>query len=135
MDARDIPSDIVEEIFCTLDVKDVISASQTCMAWYEVTTTRESLWRRLCSKYGVQRSPTRSSAETTESKIRRLMQKAVFAAKKSKVKRYWLSKNFNSFIYEDYERFKFDETNVPFICEMTCNDWGDILDNQLSMKL
>ena len=133
MDARDMPADILEEIFCTLDVKDVISASRTCIAWYEVTTTRESLWRRLCSRYGVQRSPTRNSEESAESRIRRLMRKAVFAAKKSKVKMFWLSKNFNSFIYEDYERFH--ETNFPFICKMTCDDWGDILDNQLCMKV
>ena len=130
MDAKNIPSDLIEEILSTLEVQDVLSAAQTCTAWHEVATTSESLWRKLCTRHGVQRSPTRTSdnSEDVDSRIERLMKKALLAARKDKVKNFWLSTKFDHFEYKDYKNI--DKKDTPFICEMTCNDWGDILDKQ-----
>ena len=141
MDPSEVPYEMLETIFSFLNVYDLLGAAHTCSRWNEVVSSSEGLWRRQLAKLGVPRSPEHAVEEDLSAKITRLKAKAAAAHHKEEVMGRWLSGQYSNLTYEDYcrsaekaEKGQFALSrrgHSTFICKMSCEDWGRILDAEM----
>lgn len=138
MEPSQVPYEMLETVFSFLDVHDLLDVSHTCCRWNSVVNSSERLWRQQLARLGVQRSPDRTVPEKLLSKVARLKAKAATAQHKKEVMERWLSGQYSNFTYEDYCRSTCKSTEEQdgnrqstFMCKLTCDDWGRIMDAEM----